>query len=142
MPCERFLQHIEIPRTFLRAKQVEEKRGTFQFVVDIAHKAVALILISLQNCLFCRPLKDISAEIQITTFDIFACLLNRYIIYMHNFRSWVMYFYAKYIDIFVARCIPLALSSRYEDIQSFRHIHWLFNIRQKRTERIFSVLSN
>ena len=37
----------EIPRTFLRAKQVGEKRGRFQFVVESAYKAVVLILISL-----------------------------------------------------------------------------------------------
>ena len=42
MPCEKFLQQIEISRTFLRAKQVEEKRGRFQFVVEID-----LILLSL-----------------------------------------------------------------------------------------------
>ena len=48
LPCEQFLQQIEISRIFLRAKQaVEEKRGRFQFVVEIAHKAVVLILISL-----------------------------------------------------------------------------------------------
>ena len=42
-----FLQKIEISRTFLRAKQVGEKPGRFQFVVEITHKAVILILISL-----------------------------------------------------------------------------------------------
>ena len=47
IPCEQFLQQIEISRTFLRAKQVGEKRAIFQFVVEIAHKAVELILISL-----------------------------------------------------------------------------------------------
>ena len=44
---EQFLQQIENSRTFLRAKQVGEKRGRLQFVVEIAHKAVVLILISL-----------------------------------------------------------------------------------------------
>ena len=44
---EQFLQQIEISCTFLRAKQVGEKRAIFQFVVEIAHKAVELILISL-----------------------------------------------------------------------------------------------
>ena len=38
---------IEIFRTFFRAKQVQEKRGRFKIVVEIAHKAVVLILISL-----------------------------------------------------------------------------------------------
>ena len=36
MPCEQFLQQIEVYRTFLREKQVEEKRARFQFVVAIA----------------------------------------------------------------------------------------------------------
>ena len=45
LPCEQFFQQFEISRTFLRAKQVGEKR--FQFVIEIAHKAVVLILISL-----------------------------------------------------------------------------------------------
>ena len=45
--CKQFLQQIEISRTFLRAKQVGEKRGRFQHFVEIAHKAVILILISL-----------------------------------------------------------------------------------------------
>ena len=47
MPCEQFLQQIEISRTFLQANQVGEKRATFQFVVEIAHRAVILILLSL-----------------------------------------------------------------------------------------------
>ena len=42
MPCEQFLQQIEIFRTFLRAKQVGGKRGKFHFVIEIAHKAVFL----------------------------------------------------------------------------------------------------
>ena len=46
MPSEQFLQQ-QISRTFLRAKQVGEKRGRFQFVVESAYKAVVLILISL-----------------------------------------------------------------------------------------------
>ena len=45
MPCEQFLQHFEIYRTFLRAKQVKEKRGKLQFVIEIAHNAVILILL-------------------------------------------------------------------------------------------------
>ena len=36
MPSEQFLQQIEISRTFLRAKQVGEKRGRFKFVVEMA----------------------------------------------------------------------------------------------------------
>ena len=36
-----------IYKTFLRAKQVGEKSGKFQNVVEIAHKAVILILVSL-----------------------------------------------------------------------------------------------
>ena len=47
LSCEQFLQQIEFSRTFLRAKQVGKKGGTVQFVVEIAHKAVVLILISL-----------------------------------------------------------------------------------------------
>ena len=35
MPCEQFLQKIEISRTFLRATQMGEKRGRSQFVVEI-----------------------------------------------------------------------------------------------------------
>ena len=35
-----FLRQIEISRTFLRTKWMEEKLGKFQFVVEIAHKAV------------------------------------------------------------------------------------------------------
>ena len=45
--CDQFLQRIEISRTFLRAKQEGEKDGKFQFVGEIAHKAVVFILISL-----------------------------------------------------------------------------------------------
>ena len=47
LPCEQFLQRLDISRAFLRAKQVGEKRGKFQNVVEIAHKAVFLIFISL-----------------------------------------------------------------------------------------------
>ena len=47
MPCEQFLQRFEITRASLRAKQVGEKRGKFQFAVEISHKAVILILLSL-----------------------------------------------------------------------------------------------
>ena len=39
--------NFEICRTFLRAKHVGDKRGKFQFVVEIAHKAVIFILFSL-----------------------------------------------------------------------------------------------
>ena len=45
LPCEQFQQQIEISCTFLRAKQVGKKGGNFQFVVEIAHKAVVLTLI-------------------------------------------------------------------------------------------------
>ena len=44
---KQFLQQIEISRTFLRVKQVGEKRRKFQFVVELAYKAVILILLSL-----------------------------------------------------------------------------------------------
>ena len=47
MPCEQFLQQIEIFRTFRCAKKAGKKRGRFQIVVEISHKAVVLILISL-----------------------------------------------------------------------------------------------
>ena len=47
LPCEQLLQRFEISRTFLRAKHVREKRGKFQLVVEIAYKAVILILLSL-----------------------------------------------------------------------------------------------
>ena len=40
MPCERFLQRLEICRAFLHAaEQVGENRGRFQNVVEIAHNA-------------------------------------------------------------------------------------------------------
>ena len=41
------VNQIEISRIFLRANQVGEKRGTFQFVVEITQMAAVLILISL-----------------------------------------------------------------------------------------------
>ena len=47
LPCEQFLRRFEISRTFLRAKQVGEKSGKFQSVVEIAQKAVVLISFSL-----------------------------------------------------------------------------------------------
>ena len=47
MTISGFDREIEISRTFLRAKQVGEKHARFQFVVEIAHKAAVLILISL-----------------------------------------------------------------------------------------------
>ena len=40
LPCEQLLQQIKISSTFLHAKQVEENRGIFQFVAEIAHKAI------------------------------------------------------------------------------------------------------
>ena len=40
MPCEQFLQQIEIFRTFPLAKQVGEKRAKIQFVVEIAHEGI------------------------------------------------------------------------------------------------------
>ena len=42
LPCEQFLQVFEISRSFLRAKQVGEKRGKIQNPVKIAHKAAVL----------------------------------------------------------------------------------------------------
>ena len=42
LTCEQFLQRFEISRVFLRAKQVEEKRGKFQNIEEIVHKAVFL----------------------------------------------------------------------------------------------------
>ena len=42
MPCEQFLQRFEITRASLRAKQVGEKRGKFQKVVEIAHNTFSL----------------------------------------------------------------------------------------------------
>ena len=47
MPCKQLQQRFEISPTFIHAKQVGEKRGKFQNVVEIAHKAVVLISISL-----------------------------------------------------------------------------------------------
>ena len=38
-----FLQQTEIFRTFLRGKQVGEKHGRFQFVIEIPHKAILKI---------------------------------------------------------------------------------------------------
>ena len=40
MPYEQFLQRFEISRAFLCAKQVRQKPGKFQNVVQIAHTAV------------------------------------------------------------------------------------------------------
>ena len=45
MPCDQFLQRIEISRAFLLAKRVGEKRGIFQNVVEIAYKAVDLFFL-------------------------------------------------------------------------------------------------
>ena len=54
LPCEQFLQGFEISRSFVRAKQVGQKRAKIQNPVKIAHKAFVLIFISLytlvENC--------------------------------------------------------------------------------------------
>ena len=42
-----FYNKLKISRTFLRAKQVVEKRAKFQFVLEIAQQAFILILVSL-----------------------------------------------------------------------------------------------
>ena len=42
LPCEQLLQVFKISRSFLCAKQVEEKRGKIQSPVKIAHKAAVL----------------------------------------------------------------------------------------------------
>ena len=47
LPCDQFLQVLEISRSFLRAKQVGEKRGRIQNPVKIAHKAAVLFFLSL-----------------------------------------------------------------------------------------------
>ena len=47
MPCEQFLQQIENSRPFPQLVSHGEKSGKFQFVVEIAHKAVILIFICL-----------------------------------------------------------------------------------------------
>ena len=47
LPCEQSLQVFEISRSFLREKQVEEKRGKIQNPVKIAHKAAVLFFLSL-----------------------------------------------------------------------------------------------
>ena len=47
VPCEQFLQQIEISRVFLPPVSHGEKCGKFQFLVEIAHKADILILLSL-----------------------------------------------------------------------------------------------
>ena len=51
LPCEQFLQVFEISHSFLRAKQVGEKRGKIQNPVKIAHKAAVLFFLSLQDSL-------------------------------------------------------------------------------------------
>ena len=47
-PCEQFLQPFEISRAFLPPAMHGENCGKYQNVVEIAHKAVVLILL-----LFC-----------------------------------------------------------------------------------------
>ena len=47
LPCEQFLQVFETSRSFLRAKQMGEKRGKFQNVAEFVYKAAFLILCSL-----------------------------------------------------------------------------------------------
>ena len=47
LPCEQFLQAFKIYHALLRAKQRAEKRAKIQNPVKIAHKAVALIFLSL-----------------------------------------------------------------------------------------------
>ena len=47
LPCEQFLQVFEISRSFLRAKQVGEKRGKIQNPVKIDHKVAVLFFLSL-----------------------------------------------------------------------------------------------
>ena len=47
LPCEQFLQAFEIYRALVRTKQVGEKRAKIQNPVEIAHKAVVLIILSL-----------------------------------------------------------------------------------------------
>ena len=42
LPCEQFLQQIEISRAFLPPVSYGEKCGKFKFVVEIAHKVVCL----------------------------------------------------------------------------------------------------
>ena len=62
MPCEQFLQQIEIPITFLRAKLVREKRGRFWFVVKIDHKAVVLCSFSYFPLLHSRAFWSVGAH--------------------------------------------------------------------------------
>ena len=47
MPCEQFLQQIEISRVLPPPVSHGEKCGKFQNVVEITHKAVILILFAL-----------------------------------------------------------------------------------------------
>ena len=47
MPCEQFLQKIEISRAFLPPLSHGEKCGKFQFVEESAPKVVVIILICL-----------------------------------------------------------------------------------------------
>ena len=42
LPCEQFLQQIEISRAFLRAKHMGAKRGKFQNPVQVVHIQVVL----------------------------------------------------------------------------------------------------
>ena len=43
IPCEQFLQQIEISRTFLRAKQVGEKRAIFDFPLRCIYKIKGIL---------------------------------------------------------------------------------------------------
>ena len=47
LPCEQFFLQIEISRAFLSPDSHVQKCGKFQFVVEIAHKAIILIVIYL-----------------------------------------------------------------------------------------------
>ena len=42
LPFEQFLQRFEVFSGFLRVKQLGEKRGKFQKVVEIAHNTFSL----------------------------------------------------------------------------------------------------
>ena len=47
LPCEQFLRQIEISRAVLSPVSHGEKCGKFQFFVEIALKAIVIILICL-----------------------------------------------------------------------------------------------
>ena len=44
LPCDQFLHHFEISRAFLPPVLHRKKRGKFQNVVEIPHKAVSIFL--------------------------------------------------------------------------------------------------